>query len=194
MPHVASGRLEFARLSYDKLQPMKPSSYSIPAFCITTLIVASLLTGGCASIIHGGPRTISVSTQPQGAKATISKDSGEIVSVNTTPFTVALEPKKGYFKGQTYLIKLDLPGYRGTEVSVQPSMSGWYIANLVFGGLLGLLVVDPLTGSMWNLSPERIEQQLSPAQAQLIKNGDGFVVVLLSEITGSERANMVRIN
>ncbi|HUR59545.1 MAG TPA: hypothetical protein VM029_17640 [Opitutaceae bacterium] len=135
-----------------------------------------------------------MSTQPQGAKASISKDSGELISVNTTPFTVTLEPKKAYFKGQAYNIKLELPGYRTTEVAVQPSVSGWYIANLVFGGLIGMLIVDPATGSMWNLSPDKIQQQLSPSQAELIKSGNGFLVVMASQLTPGERANMVKIN
>lgn len=160
----------------------------------STLTAAALLGGGCASIIHGGPRTITVATQPTGAKGTVRKDSGEAISVNTTPFTIALEPKKAFFKGQAYNIKLELPGYKTAEVAVRPEVSGWYVANLLFGGLIGLLIVDPATGSMWNLSPAKIEQQLSPTQAGLIKSGNGFVVVLVAQTTPGERANMVKIN
>jgi hypothetical protein len=162
--------------------------------CAVSITFTALLSGGCASIIHGGPRTISVTTQPPGAKATVAKDTGETVSVNTTPFTVTLEPKKGFFQGQPYNIKLELPGYKTVEVAVRPEISGWYVANLLFGGLPGLLIVDPATGAMWNLSPEKIEQQLSPTQAELIKSGRGFVVVLVSQITEKERAQMVRVN
>jgi hypothetical protein len=161
------------------------------ALCLLTL---GLLSGGCASIIHGGPRTIAVNTQPAGAKATVTKEGGGVVSVNTTPFTIALEPKKGYFKGQPYNIKLELPGYRPVEVAVRPELSGWYFANIVFGGLIGMLIVDPATGSMWNLSPEKIEQSMSDTHAGLLRQGEGFVVVLLSDTTERERAEMVRVN
>lgn len=162
--------------------------------CALSLTALSLSSGGCASIIHGGPRTLNVASQPQGAKATISKETGELVSINTTPFTVTLDPKKGYFKGQAYAIRLELPGYKSAEVSVTPTMSGWYWGNLLFGGLIGMLVVDPLTGSMWNLTPEKIEQSLTASQAELIKSGTGFVVVLVSELTSGERSSMVKIN
>lgn len=174
---------------------MKTSSSNLRRkFCVSTLIAASLLAGGCSSIVHGGSRTISVATQPQGAKATISKNTGELVSVNTTPFTVTLDPKRGYFKGQAYNVRLELPGYKSAEVSIEPTMSGWYWGNLIFGGLIGMLAVDPVTGSMWNLTPDKIQQSLTPSQAELIKSGSGFVVVLASQLTPAERASMVKIN
>lgn len=30
-------------------------------------------------------------------------------------------------------------------------MDGWYVGNIIFGGLIGLLLVDPITGAMWKL-------------------------------------------
>jgi len=30
-------------------------------------------------------------------------------------------------------------------------MSGWYWGNILIGGLIGMLVVDPLTGAMYKL-------------------------------------------
>lgn len=164
------------------------------AVCVATLTALVLSGTGCASIVHGGPRTLTVSSVPAGAKTSISKaDSGEAISINTTPFTVSLEPKRGFFKGQNYKLKLELPGYAPSEVEVQAKLSGWYWGNIIFGGLIGLFIVDPATGSMWNLSPEKIEQTLTPAQAQLIKSGQGFVVVLASDLTPNEKAAMVRI-
>ena len=38
--------------------------------------------------------------------------------------------------------------------------------------------VDPATGAMWNITPEKIEQKLPAARSALIKNKTGFVVVL----------------
>jgi len=63
----------------------------------------------------------------------------------------------------------------------------------VFGGLIGMLIVDPLTGAMYNLKPERIEQPLTAAQAEVIRNGNGVLVVLASQTTERERAEMLRI-
>lgn len=35
-------------------------------------------------------------------------------------------------------------------------MNGWYIGNLLFGGIIGLLIVDPATGAMWTLIPRKL--------------------------------------
>lgn len=163
---------------------------------ISTLVLISLasLSGGCASIVHGGDRLLTISSQPQGAKATISKLNGPVVSVTNTPCTVSLDPKRGYFKGQSYRLKLELAGYQSVDLELHSEMSGWYWGNILFGGLIGMLAVDPVTGSMWNIAPNKIEQTLTTAQAALIQNGQGFVVVMASQLTPGERAGMTKIS
>jgi len=161
------------------------------------ILGASLLAGGCASIVHGGNREISIATQPPGATASVRKAGGDImdvVAVDKTPCTVSLDPKKGYFSGQSYTLRLEMPGYKVTEVQLTPKMSGWYWGNLVFGGLIGMLAVDPATGAMWNIAPEKINRTLASGQAAMIQNKTGFVVVLESELTPAERVAMVRVN
>ncbi len=167
-----------------------------PASLITViaLLVAGLFSGGCASIVHSGNRSITINSDPTGAKTTISKSSGEVVTVQTTPCTVKLDPKRGYFKGQSYTVKLELPGYKTAEIELRPAMSGWYFGNILFGGLIGMLAVDPVTGSMWNIEPGNIEQKLTTSQAAMVKNKTGFVVVLVSELTPNERTHMTKIN
>jgi hypothetical protein len=158
------------------------------------LSCAAALVGGCASIVHGGNRTLTINTQPPGAKATISKLEGDLVSVTNTPCTVSLDPKRGYFKGQSYRLKLELTGYQTTQIELRSEMSGWYWGNILLGGLIGMLAVDPVTGSMWNIAPNKIEQTLTSSQTALIRDGKGFVVVLASNLTDAERAAAVKIN
>lgn len=172
---------------------IRPGSRSslVPS-CLLLAVV--LLGSGCASIVHSGNRTVTINTDPSGATATITKlDGAEVISTGVTPCTVSLDPKRGYFKGQSYRLKLDLAGHQSSEIIIQPKMSGWYLGNIVFGGLIGMLAVDPVTGSMWNLEPEKIEQKLMPSQMAAIKSGEGFVVVLTSQLTENERRNLVRV-
>jgi len=161
---------------------------------IISLLFAGSFSGGCASIVHGGNRTLSINSEPSGAKASIRKAGGEVVVVQTTPCTVSLDPKGGYFKGQNYTLKLELDGYQTAEVELRPTLSGWYFGNIVFGGLIGMIAVDPVTGSMWNIEPAKIEQRLTSSQATMLKNKEGFIVVLASELTASERGAMTKIN
>jgi hypothetical protein len=162
-------------------------------FVMATMGAFAALTG-CATIVHGGPRAISVGSSPSGAKVSIYDRSNVLVQTNTTPFVAQLNTKYGYFKGQTYRLVFELPEHATAEVKLNSSLSGWYFGNLIFGGLIGMLIVDPLTGAMYNLTPEKIEQPLSPAQAQVIRERKGLLVVLASQATAHERAQMVRLN
>ena len=158
-----------------------------------TIGVCSVLSA-CATIVHGGPRPISVTSTPSGAVVSIYDRNNTLVQTNTTPFVAQLPTKYSYFKGQEYRLVFQSPSHEAAEVKLEPSLSGWYFGNLVFGGLIGMLIVDPITGAMYNLSPEKIEQPLSAAQAQVIRDGKGFLVVLASQTTEEERAAMVRVN
>jgi hypothetical protein len=162
------------------------------------IVAVSFFAGGCASIVHNGNRSIAISTDPPGATASIRKTGGtainDVVVVEKTPCTVSLDPRQSYFRGQSYTLRLELDGYQMTEIALTPQMSGWYWGNLLIGGLIGMLAVDPATGAMWNITPEKIEQKLPAARSALIKNKTGFVVVLESELTPAEREHMVRVN
>ena len=162
-------------------------------FLVATFSACSAL-GGCATIVHGGPRPIAVASAPAGAKVSIYDRSNTLVMTNTTPFIAQLSTKYGYFKGQDYRLVFEMPGHATAEVNLTSSVSGWYFANLVFGGVIGMLIVDPLTGAMFNLSPEKIDQSLTASQAQVIRDRTGFLVVLSSQITEQERTQMVRVN
>ena len=135
-----------------------------------------------------------MASSPSGAKVSIYDRSNVLVQTNTTPFVAQLNTKYGYFKGQTYRLVFELPGHANAEVKLDSSLSGWYFGNIIFGGLLGMLIVDPLTGAMYNLTPEKIEQPLSATQAQVIREGKGLLVVLASQTTAHEREQMVRVN
>jgi len=161
--------------------------------CVAILGLCGLLSG-CATIVHSGPRTVSVASTPAGAKVSVYDRDNALLMTNTTPFVVPLNTKYGYFKSQTYRLVFELPGYAPAEVSIDSKVSGWYFANLAFGGLIGMLIVDPLTGAMFNLEPDKIEQPLTRTQAGILSTHKGILVMLVSDLTPAERASMVPVN
>jgi hypothetical protein len=163
---------------------------------ISAAVISGAFTAlsGCATIVHSGPREIAVASTPAGARVSIYDRSNTLVQTNTTPFVAKLSTKYGYFKGQQYRLVFEMPAYSTAEVKLNSSVSGWYIGNILFGGLIGMLIVDPLTGAMFNLAPEKIEQPLTASQAEVIGSGSGVLVVLASQTTERERAEMVRVN
>lgn len=177
-----------------ELNPTRSTRVVLQRTCVAVLFGACIALSGCATIVHSGPREISIASTPAGAHVSIYDRSNTLVQASTTPFVAKLSTKYGYFKGQQYRLVFEMPAYSTAEVKLDSTMSGWYLGNIVFGGLIGMLIVDPLTGAMFNLSPEKIEQPLTASQAEVIRDGSGFLVVLASQITERERAEMVRVN
>ncbi len=161
-----------------------------------TMTVAAMLalglTAGCASIVGKSVYPVAINSQPDKAAITIADQSGQVFFTGTTPTTVSLDAKAGYFSGRDYTITFTKEGYASRTVPVQRSVSGWYVAgNLFFGGLIGWLVVDPATGCMWTL-PDAVTTSLEPDPTK--PDGSGNVSFLqLDEVPPHLRDRLVRL-
>lgn len=124
------------------------------------IVLSFLLCSGCASIVDGGSRKVQINSNPPGATVTVINSEGEAVASAKTPTKVRLVRDNGYFHGEHYTVKFDLPGYYPSEVAIAPEINPWYFGNIVFGGVIGIAVVDPMTGAMWTLSPRKIDRAL----------------------------------
>src|SRR5690606_1944201 len=109
---------------------------------------------GCASILGDNQYPVSINSSPSGVAFEISNRSGRVIHSGTTPGTVTLDSSAGYFKGEKYTIRFSQNGYTETSAPLSSQVSGWYWGNILFGGLVGMLIVDPVTGSMYRLPPE----------------------------------------
>ncbi len=123
---------------------------------IPALALYCVLASGCASIVDGRAKTVRINSNPTGAKVVIFDKSGKEVATQTTPATIKLKRHSGYFVGQKYKLVFEAPGYYPSETYVNSTLNGWYLGNIVFGGAIGLLVLDPATGAMWTLSPKDV--------------------------------------
>jgi len=109
-------------------------------------VMALCLTSGCASIVSHSSWPVAVNSSPPGATVTIKNEDGVTIHQAPTPFTITLQASDGYFDGADYTLETK---YGITTLS--SSLNPWYVGNIVFGGLIGLLIVDPATGAMWKL-------------------------------------------
>ena len=50
------------------------------------------------------------------------------------------------------------------QLKIDGAINGWYFGNIIFGGLIGMLAVDPATGAMYTLSPKEVLATLHVAQ------------------------------
>lgn len=126
------------------------------------LLVCSLGLAGCASIFNGSNQTVTIRSEPDGATLSVTNRAGEKVHTATTPATLSLRRGAGYFKAETYTVLLSKPGFADKELTITASVNGWYIGNILFGGLIGMLAVDPVTGAMYSF-PEAVTGTLDAA-------------------------------
>lgn len=116
---------------------------------------------GCASIVSKSQYNVAISSSPEGAAFVIKDKHGIKMHRGTTPQVVTLSSGAGYFQGATYTVGFSKEGHEAAQATLDSRLNGWYWGNLVFGGLIGLLAVDPATGAMWRLD-ERVGQVLEP--------------------------------
>lgn len=115
----------------------------------------------CSSIVGKSDYNVVIDSSPSSANYLITDRNGQKVSSGTTPSTVNLKSSAGYFKGESYTVVFTKAGYEDSSYNLRSSLSGWYWGNILVGGLVGMLIVDPLTGAMYKL-PERAEVNMQP--------------------------------
>lgn len=135
------------------------------------IIAAAAVTclSGCASIFNGTTQPIAFSSAPEGASMTITNRAGEAVHSGTTPSTVVLKRGAGYFKSEAYTVNMKKDGFKDASQQVDSTVSGWYIANIMLGGLLGMLVIDPASGGMYSF-PDTVKGTLAANVAEVGSN------------------------
>lgn len=164
---------------------------NVGKFGAVAALVATLGLSGCASILGESKYPVTVTSAPPGAAFEVTDKNGQVVHSGSTPSTVTLKSGKGYFSGQTYTLRFKKPGYADRTVTLDSSLSGWYWGNILFGGLIGMLIVDPATGAMFKLPEYASADMGSPlASAQA---GD-LKIVTIDNLSDAQRERLVPLN
>lgn len=103
---------------------------------------------------------------------------------------VKLKSAAGFFSKQSYTIKLSLEGYNEKIIPVQCDLNGWYFGNIIFGGFIGLLIVDPATGAMYRLDREYINETLTKSTTN---NQVTLEIKNINDISKEDKAHLIAI-
>lgn len=161
---------------------------------LAILIAVGLLGSGCASIVSRTSREVNLRTTPDGASIAIVDRKNKTIFKGETPTIVTLKTGRPYGT-QKYTVTFTKEGYADQTFTVKSTLNGWYFGNLVFGGLVGILIVDPLTGAMWSLSPKEINATLVAKAVASVEPGQpALQIVELDQVPIDLRAKMVRLN
>lgn len=111
-----------------------------------------LITSGCASVMNGGDWPVRITAVPMFSDVTVTNlRSGQPIIQAQTPFIASLERGAGYFKPAKYQVTIGKEGYKSQSFVLNGRLDGWYFGNIIAGGLIGMLLIDPLTGDMYVL-------------------------------------------
>lgn len=153
-----------------------------------------VVTSNCASIMGKSQYPVNITSEPDKASISIVDEEGKEVYSGTTPTVVTLATKAGYFRGKTYTVTFSKDGYAKHTAEIRRSVSKWYIyGNFVFGGLIGWLIVDPVTGAMWTLD-QNISANLSPLSSATDGASAGALrIASIDDVPAALRLSMRRI-
>ncbi|RKR81722.1 hypothetical protein BDD43_1872 [Mucilaginibacter gracilis] len=154
------------------------------------LLFVVLLNSGCATIFGHSKYAVTINSNPPASTITITDRKGVEVFKGVTPATVTLRSSAGYFSRGIYQVKFHLTGYEDRTVSIEGSLNGWYIGNILIGGVIGMLIIDPASGAMYKIEDKEINQTLQSsthAQASLD-------ILDIKSLSAETQKKLVKIN
>ncbi len=172
-------------------------------------LAGSLALGGCASIISDSDYPVTFNASPEGVSYTVVNAKKDLVMASgMTPDTVVLPADNGFFSRASYVVTFEKENYESVSMPLKAGMDGWYIGNVILGGLLGILIIDPATGAMWSLD-DRVDVGLTPApvtppvtqpiappvpEAEPDQQVNDLSVLTYDQVPHAYRADLIRLN
>lgn len=161
---------------------------------ISTIALSGILlfATSCASIVSKSSYPIAINSTPSEAKISITDKKGIEIYTGQTPANLKLKAGSGFFGKARYQVKFEKEGYDTKTVPVEFELDGWYFGNILLGGIIGMLIVDPATGAMWKLETEFINETLIQSTASL-ENNKELKVYALNDIPTEWKEHLVKI-
>lgn len=152
----------------------------------------SLFLPSCASVFNRSNQPVKISSNPSGLNFKITNSANELINSGVTPSTVNLKTSAGYMRPESYTIVFSKKGKDLGRQDLTATLSGWYFGNVLIGGLIGLVVVDPLTGSMYTLGDEVTFN--GPALTTIDHPTAGrLAIASIDQLSDAQRARLVRL-
>jgi hypothetical protein len=129
------------------------------------VFVASIAISGCASIVSDNASTTYIETDPEKARCELHGQ--DFKRVIETPNSINLPSKSA-----PMTVSCSATGYRVTTAKLDTELDGWVFGNILFGGIVGV-VVDVARGAGQKF-PSKVSIILDPDQFVDISMRDAF--------------------
>jgi len=118
-------------------------------YFVVAVGIVALMASGCATIITGTHQTVTVNSNPPGAKVDISGMQG------VTPATFELK------RHAVYTITISKEGYQTQKIVTSHPVNLWIIGNIIFWPAV---IVDLLDDAAWNIEPGDVNVTLTKGE------------------------------
>lgn len=160
---------------------------------LTLSAAAAILLSGCASIVSDSQYPVSIQSSPSQAKFEVKDSTNRVVHTGVTPMTVTLDAGDGFFKKANYTVDFTAKNGKKSTQTVSPTLDPWYFGNILFGGLIGLVIVDPATGAMYKL-PEVVNAAFVDDMASNSVDDNTVAFASIDMLTAEQQATLIRVN
>lgn len=123
--------------------------------------LAALLLPSCATIVSDTSTLLHIDSNASEARVRVLDAEERPVFEGVTPCHVEVENGAGYWKGARYVVEVEKDGYLPGRVELESELNPAFFGNaLLPGGLIGSLLIDPLSGAMFELAQDRLLVEL----------------------------------
>ena len=152
-----------------------------------------MLFSNCATIVSKSIYPVSIYTNPRNGQVSITDKKGKEIYKGTSPAVVKLKSGAGFFSKAEYQVRLSSPGYVDKVIPVTFKLNEWYFGNIIFGGLIGMIIVDPASGAMW-----RIDKYADDINETLIKSTVSITepalkIIDIKSVPENMKKNLIRV-
>ncbi len=154
------------------------------------IFILAFIFSNCASIVSKSAWPFTVDSDPAGARVVIVNKKGMEIFRGRTPAVLKLKSGSSFFTKESYVVSLASEGYETRKVNVECKINGWYFGNIIFGGLIGFLIVDPATGAMYRLANEGVSEHLLKSATP----APSLSIINKKDIPSSWVPNLIKIN
>ncbi len=125
-------------------------------------LLTALLLPSCATIVSDASTLLHIDSNASEARVVVLDADDRPVFEGVTPCHVEVDNGAGYWKGARYVVEVRKDGYLPRRVELEAEVDPAFFGNaLLPGGLIGSLLIDPLTGAMFELTQSRLDIELA---------------------------------
>lgn len=157
------------------------------------MLITSIFVSNCATIVSKSSYPVSIDCNPKETQVSITDKKGKEIFKGVTPTAIRLKSGAGFFSRAEYQVRLSAKGYDEKIIPITFKLNGWYFGNIIFGGVIGMLIIDPASGAMWRIEKQSQEIYETLTKSTASTKEPTLRIIDLNDLPENMKKDLVRI-